>query len=59
MSEPEPLKFAEFAKPAGAYWIGGVHVGLGVQMPKRPHWLHRLAMRWVFGWEWRDADPLR
>lgn len=40
---------------AGAYWIGGVQVGVGFCLTTRPRWLHRMAMRAVFGWEWRDT----
>ena len=44
---------------AGAYWIGGVSRGVGFCLERRPLWLHRVTMRAVFGWEWRDADEVR
>ena len=42
--------------PAGAYWIGGVSLGVGFTLNTKPRWLHRFMMRWAFGWEWRDAE---
>lgn len=56
----EPGAAFEFHGPppvAGAYWLGGVNVGVGFTLAKRPRWLHRVAMRYVFGWEWRDVVP--
>jgi hypothetical protein len=41
-------------KYVGAYWLGG-HFGVGVHLERRPLLLHRLMMRWLLGWEWRDA----
>ena len=40
--------------PVGAYWIGGFDNGLAFTLSRRPHWWHRLMMRWAFGWHWRD-----
>jgi hypothetical protein len=48
------IKFQQPPRPVGAYWIGGVGIGLGVHMTRRPAWLHRLLMRWAFGWVWVD-----
>jgi len=47
----------ESPRAVGTYWIGGVHVGLGVHMARRPAWLHRIMMRWLLGWVWVDAAP--
>lgn len=51
-----PLQFTLVQKPpsVGAYWIAGVHRGLGIYLDKRPRWFHRVMMRWAFGWEWLD-----
>lgn len=38
----------------GAYWIGGVRIGIGFHLTRRPAWLHRFMMRYVFGWVWAD-----
>lgn len=40
--------------PAGAYWIGGPESGVCFHVRRRPRWVHRLLMRWAFGWVWRD-----
>lgn len=43
----EPLN-----RPAvGAYWIGD---GIGFHMLTRPSWFHRLMMRLLLGWVWKD-----
>lgn len=55
---PDPpfvFRSLDVPKVAGTYWIGGVSVGVGFSLKRRPAWLHRLAMRIVFGWEWVDA----
>ena len=36
--------------PVGYYDLDGFQIGLD----KKPRWLHRQAMRWVFGWKWVD-----
>jgi hypothetical protein len=38
----------------GGYRIGGNH-GVQFNLTKRPFILHRLMMRWCFGWEWVGA----
>jgi hypothetical protein len=39
----------------GFYWVGGVGTGVGFPLTRKPWWLHRVAMCWIFGWEWRDV----
>jgi hypothetical protein len=39
---------------AGAYWIGGVGIGIGLHLKHRPIWLHRWTMWLWFGWKWED-----
>ena len=43
-------KIQGFPDPVGGYDIGGVIF----QMTRKPSWPHRLAARWLLGWEWRD-----
>lgn len=57
---PNGFTFTTPPPVVGTYWIGGVSVGVGFTLSRRPRWLHRVAMRYVFGWEWRDAvAPLK
>ena len=46
--------FAPTPKYAGGYQIGGP-MGLRINFTKKPRWLHRMMMRWAFGWKWEDA----
>lgn len=48
------LRLIESPRPAGAYWLGEVHFGLGIHLNKKPRWFHRLMMRWAFGFTWAD-----
>jgi len=55
LPDPEPsIKFT--APPVGAYWLGGVNAGVGFTLNTKPRWLHRVMMRWAFGWVWRDTE---
>lgn len=38
-------------KYAGAYIVSG----FVMPVQKRPSWMNRFMMRWIFGWDWRDA----
>lgn len=52
-----PTEFHLLAQPpkaVGVYWVGGVGTGVGFHLTRKPAWLHRVTMCWVFGWEWRD-----
>ena len=45
-------------KTAG-YWVlpGSVSYGeVRYCMPRRPVWLHRVMMRTLLGWVWRDSE---
>lgn len=35
-------------EPVGYYDLGGTRFAIN----KKPCWLHRFLVRWVFGWEW-------
>jgi len=38
-------------KSAGWYVIGGnVHIHVLI----KPHWLARMAARWLLGWKWKE-----
>lgn len=51
---PMEFQLTKPPKPVGVYWVGGVGIGVGFHLTRRPWWLHRVAMCVVFGWEWRD-----
>ena len=47
-------RVAGFTPPKQAGSIRLAH-GFDVAVYTKPCWLHRWAMRLVFGWKWRDA----
>jgi len=51
---PVEFQLQDKPKAVGFYWVGGVGTGVGFPMTRKPWWLHRLFMRVVFGWQWRE-----
>lgn len=45
------VTIANWPQPAGYMQLAE---GLIVPAKKRPSWFHRLAMRLVFGWKWKE-----
>ena len=45
--------FEEVFPIVGYYELGGVS-GIRFALSKRPNWLHRLGVRIVLGWIWKD-----
>ena len=41
--------------PVVGYWEIGGPMGLRVGMSRRPIWLHRVAVRAVLGFVWKDG----
>jgi hypothetical protein len=57
VSDPrEEFRLIEQEPVAGTYWVGGINVGVGFHLRRRPRWWHRLMMRWAFGWQWQDES---
>ena len=59
MTDPQGTKtFVALPKTAG-YWLipGSAPYGeVRYCMPRRPAWFHRVMMRALLGWVWRDGE---
>ena len=51
----QDLSGAQFTTPPD--YVGGYHIGLvEFCMSQKPIWFHRVMVRLVLGWEWKDSD---
>jgi hypothetical protein len=46
------MNIFEIEREAGYYDVSGTYFAIR----RKPAWLHRLAVRWILGWKWRDAE---